>query len=407
MAPRVRGAYVHIPFCDALCPFCPYNKQVGSADDALALAAVLVDEIKRYRRWDCLAPQLDFVYFGGGTPSVMPAAGIGAILRELRPGPAAEVTLEVNPGTIDEGRLREYRRVGVTRLSFGVQSFQDRHLQRIGSHHSVADSLGVLRAARLAGFENVGIDLMFRLPGQTLVEWQDDLTIATQLDLDHISAYSMVLDPSGGLGRDIASAVAPPQPSEELDLAMSNVAFQILRRAGFHHYASCASCGHDFARSDRESSYERLHWAAPQAEYLGIGPGAYGYIGKTIYCNEHSLSRYVSLVRRDTSPVVAYRELGLTEQMARYFVLGVKCIAVALRPFELSFGRSASDYFARQFAWLTVNGLAEISDDSLILTDTGVLYMDNISKHFYTDEMRLVPQPLEEDMIAFAHGLDA
>jgi len=405
--PGAFGIYLHIPFCEVICPFCPYHKAVATEDDATELTAWLIRELELYKRYTTVTDQpVHFIYFGGGTPSILPPRSVddllGHIDKNFKGIDTAEITMEINPGFISEDKLRSFRSAGLNRVSFGIQSFDDRWLKVIGSHHSAADAVNAIGASRKVGFENVGIDLLFRLPGQTLSDWSNDISKAIAQDFDHISTYSMVVDPDGGLGHQLASGKLPQQPDEEADLAMSLEAFERFGAAGLYHYASCASCGHDFARPGRESKYEVLHWGAPQASYIGIGPGAYGFVNDHIYCTLHNQAQYQRYLANGSIPVVAAKRLSRLDAMARYFVLGVKCVNVDFGPFRTRFGEDPMDVFREPIAWLNREGLAELTPSGLKVTQRGVLYMDNVSKAFYSPETKYCPQPLEHDIQALS-----
>lgn len=305
--------------------------------------------------------------------------------------------MEVNPITRNQ-RILDYYKASVNRLSFGFQSFQNDVLNILGSHHQSRDCYRVVDAARKAGFQNIGIDLMFRLPGQSLKDWEVELKKTIDLDLEHVSCYSMILDPASPLAREIEEGTKPQQPNENDDIDMSKFTLSFMRSNGYNHYASCASCGHDFAKPDGECRYEKMHWGAPQVDYLGIGPGAYGFVNGRIYCNHHNLENYNQTLSNGSIPVVAGKILTEADRMSRFMVLGIKCISVSKQDFSKTFGVDVHSIFGKKIEQLKEWKLIIESDEDIHLTDLGRLYVDNVSKCFYSCENYLVQQPLESEL---------
>src|ERR1700712_905343 len=207
-APEELGLYIHVPLCSRICPFCNYNKFSASQHDAGGLAAGIVKELQLYG--DLLGRgtrRVTSIYFGGGTPSTFSTPELEAILGAV--GDAftlaadAEISVEIHPTDASRTYLEQLRALGVDRASFGLQSFNDRLLEVIGSHHTAADARAAVEAAHAAGFENIVADLMFLLPTQSTEDWVADIETMVGLDVRHISLYRMLLDPSGPLARKI------------------------------------------------------------------------------------------------------------------------------------------------------------------------------------------------------------
>ncbi|HSX62497.1 MAG TPA: radical SAM family heme chaperone HemW [Tahibacter sp.] len=264
--------YVHIPWCVRKCPYCDFNSH--TAPEGLPendyVAAVLADLDQDLRDY---APALDgrpviSVFFGGGTPSLFSAAAIAAILDGARTrlpfAPAAEITLETNPGTVEHGRFEDYRRAGVDRLSFGVQSFDDDKLKRLGRIHSASEVREAIRLARGAGYDNFNLDLMYALPQQDLAGALADVDAAISLAPSHISHYQLTLEPNTAFAR-----TPPPLPDDDLAWDMQEACQQRLADAGFAHYETSA-----YARDGLRSVHNVNYWEF--GDYLGIGAGAHG-----------------------------------------------------------------------------------------------------------------------------------
>lgn len=261
--------YIHLPWCVRKCPYCDFNShQRPQVLPEAAYVEALLGDLDHdlpavYGR------PLVSIFFGGGTPSLFSAASIGAILDgvrgrfRLRPG--AEVTLETNPGTAEYDRFEGYLAAGVNRLSFGVQSFDDAMLKRLGRIHGGDEARAAVRAARAAGFDNINLDLMYALPGQTPAMAAADLDAALELAPEHLSYYHLTLEPN------TVFAARPPAglPDEELADDIEAQGHARLAAAGFEHYEVSA-----FARPDRRSVHNLNYWR--YGDYLGIGAGAHG-----------------------------------------------------------------------------------------------------------------------------------
>ncbi len=269
LAPPPLSLYVHLPWCVRKCPYCDFNSHEGRG--ALPFEPYV----------DALLADLDFdlplvwgrpvhsVFFGGGTPSLFPAAAIDRFLQgassRLRFAPGCEITLETNPGTAEHGRFEHYRAAGVNRLSFGIQSFDDGCLQRLGRIHDSAEADAAVKLAQDAGFDNINLDLMYALPGQDLAMAEHDLARAFALQPAHVSHYQLTLEPN------TVFAARPPQglPDEDAGWDMQERCQALLREAGYAQYEVSA-----YARPGRQCAHNLNYWR--YGDYLGIGAGAHG-----------------------------------------------------------------------------------------------------------------------------------
>lgn len=262
------SVYVHAPWCVRKCPYCDFNSH---ALEGNVPADAWVDGIRRdlaEQLPEVAGREVQSVFFGGGTPSLLPAEAIGAVLKALRQNlPVArnlEVTLEANPGTAEAERFAGYRRVGVNRLSLGVQSFDDTALERLGRIHSSAEAVQAMRWARDAGFARINLDLMHGLPGQTRIAAMADLEQAIALQPDHLSWYQLTIEPNTAFYN-----VPPILPVEDLLDDIETQGLQRLTDAGFERYEVSA-----FARPGEACRHNLNYWAF--GDYLGLGPGAHG-----------------------------------------------------------------------------------------------------------------------------------
>jgi putative oxygen-independent coproporphyrinogen III oxidase len=282
--------YVHIPWCVRKCPYCDFNSHAQKGelpidDYVRALLADLEQDLPL--AW---GRTVHSVFFGGGTPSLFPAHAIGAILdgvsARLRLAPAAEVTLECNPGTAEHDRFEGYRAAGVNRLSFGVQSFDDACLQRLGRIHDANQAVAAVLAAQRAGFDNFNLDLMYALPGQSLAMALHDVERALALEPAHLSHYHLTLEPN------TLFAARPPQglPDEDTAWDIQEACQARIAEGGFAQYEVSA-----YAREGRQCAHNLNYWRF--GDYLGIGAGAHGKL--TLPAEDRILRRWKPKHPRD------------------------------------------------------------------------------------------------------------
>ena len=262
--------YVHIPWCVRKCPYCDFNSHEpgGAIPEESYIEALMADLHTELD--DVQGRPLHTLFFGGGTPSLLSPAGIAAILagaeRLIGFTPDIEITLEANPGTVEQERFAGFRAAGVNRLSIGIQSFDNRHLQRLGRIHDRAAAIAAVRAARAAGFDNINLDLMHGLPGQTPGEALADLHLACDLDPAHLSWYQLTIEPN-----TVFHKRPPTLPDEDVLAAIQDAGEAQLIGAGFGPYEVSA-----WARPGRESRHNLNYWRF--GDYLGIGAGAHGKV---------------------------------------------------------------------------------------------------------------------------------
>jgi len=263
--------YIHIPWCIRKCPYCDFNSheagaQVDETGYVDALVADLAQDLPRV--W---GRQVQSVFIGGGTPSLFSAEALDTLLSHIRAmvqlQPLAEITLEANPGTVEAGRFREYRALGINRLSIGVQSFNDERLQRLGRIHDGRQARLAAEAAHQAGFDDFNLDLMFALPGQSEAEAVADIDTAIALSPSHISHYQLTLEPNTPFHAQPPGGI----PEDDAIWAMQEACQARLAEAGFEHYEVSA-----YARKGHQCLHNLNYWEF--GDYLGIGAGAHGKI---------------------------------------------------------------------------------------------------------------------------------
>ena len=271
MSPAVWGLYVHIPYCARICPYCEFNVVVVQRPPWAALAAALVAELRAMR--PLYAGAACSLYFGGGTPSLAPIEFIAELIaaaRQLAGLPAtAEITLEANPDGLSAAHLQALRAAGVNRLSLGWQSTDDAQLKQLGRTHTSAAAAAAFAAAREAGFDNLSLDLIFALPGQTLAQLQADIEAVERQAPEHVSLYALTYHPGTPLARQRARGRITAA-SEDLEAEMMSAITARLQVAGYEHYEVS-----NYARPGRRAVHNALYWDGTPT--LGIGPGAVSF----------------------------------------------------------------------------------------------------------------------------------
>ena len=268
------GLYVHVPFCKTKCPYCDFNTYQGIEGQMGTYLEAVTTEL---RLWGSALghPRVRTVFFGGGTPSYLPGGDIEAILRAASGSftidSKAEITIEANPGDLDEAACRGLLRQGVNRLSIGVQSLDNGLLHLLGRRHSADGAIVAFQTARDAGFENVNLDLMYGLPHQTVAQWDDTIKRLAELAPEHISLYALTLE-EGTPIRLWADQGKIPEPDPDLAADMYGMARQVLGDAGYHHYEIS-----NWAKPALESQHNLIYWH--NEAYLGVGPGAHSRLG--------------------------------------------------------------------------------------------------------------------------------
>ncbi len=339
------GLYLHIPFCERKCKYCDFLSFECLNTIALSdYARALIEEIK-IRSVDYRYREVDSVYIGGGTPSLLPAWDMGMILDELRDNfnimPDAEITIEANPATLSDEKLERYLRKGINRLSIGVQSFQNHVLQILGRIHSKNDAFYAVQRAKKAGFDNINIDIMFGIPGQNMKMWKDTVRETIFLRPAHISLYSLHIGEGTEFYRMVQDGEMTPTDDEE-DRKMYHAALKMMKAAGYEHYE--ISNG---ALPGKRSRHNMKYWS--YEEYLGLGPGASSFAGGSRFNNLNKMSHYIAAIKKgvepvDESSIVTYPP---REEMGVYVFTGLrKAEGISLKHFKRTFDEDFFDVFS-------------------------------------------------------------
>lgn len=372
------GVYVHIPFCERKCGYCDFNAYSGYKDGTKArYVDALRREIASRAEPDTPVPS---VFFGGGTPTSLSVSDLSRILETLRESFAleadAEVSVEANPSDVSPAYLEGLRAAGFTRLSFGVQTFNDRILKLIDRTHTADEARAAVSAARAAGFDNVSFDLMFGLPRQTLADWERTLEAAIALGAPHLSMYGLTVEEGTPFWarRERGRLTLP---GEGLQASMFARAMERAAAAGYVRYEIS-----NHARPGYACRHNQIYWR--NEEYFGFGAGAAGYRGGVRSVNERRPSRYIERVQAEGGPVFAESErLEARAAMGETAMLGLRLAeGLDLEAFAARFGVRAQDVFAREIARVVDRGWAVCAAGRLRLTERGVMLASEAMAEF-------------------------
>ena len=310
---QVQGIYIHIPFCMQKCLYCDFASFAGKNDLMHQYAVALANEIRR-RAAEMPVSERATLYFGGGTPSLLPIDDLKIIINALKETELwrepAEVTMEMNPGTVDFAKLCQYREMGIDRVSFGVQSLNDEELKIIGRLHTASEALMAIEQASKAGFERISADLIFGLPTQTLATFKDTLSIIVDSAISHLSVYGLTVEEGTPLAAKLANG-SLTLPSEEAAEMMYDHTIRYLEEHELHRYEIS-----NFARTGQESLHNLVYWR--YLPYYGFGSAACSYDGKQRMSNAADIESYI----RGAAPTI--EQLPARTSLAEFMFLGLR-----------------------------------------------------------------------------------
>ncbi|MDT4952681.1 MAG: hypothetical protein QOJ02_819 [Acidobacteriota bacterium] len=373
------GIYIHIPFCRARCSYCDFA--TGAYETALAERYVraVANEISTFHVAED-ARVVNTIYFGGGTPSLLTPTQVARILEAVRERfrieRDAEVTMEMNPGTLTLDTLRESRAVGVNRASFGAQTFDDLELRRLGRTHTAEDVRRTISLLREANFTNVSFDLIAGLPAQTLNAWSRNLDEALSLSPEHLSFYILEVHEGTPLANQIERGLQP-RPDDDLAAEMYRMMIERSQAAGYEHYEISNLCLPGF-----ESRHNTKYWTGETV--FGFGCSAHSYDGaRTRWSNERDAARYTQLMEEGRTPVVETIELDESAVRAESIFLGLRLMrGVNLAEHRAHFGEDLRREYAADLERLSDAGLIEFDHDLMRLTTNGALLSNEVFSLF-------------------------
>ena len=368
------GWYVHLPFCTTKCGYCDFYSlpTIPGLIDGLvnALAAeIAARDPKR---------PVETIFIGGGTPTVLPAEALDRILELVtaHTGPVSEFTVEANPSSTDELKLDLLRKRGVNRISFGAQSFDPAELKVLERLHDPQHIFESVSAARAAGFDNINLDLIYAIPGQSMASWRATLQRAVELGTEHLSCYALMYEPGTSLTR-LRHQGRVVQADEDLEAEMFDCTIDTLTAAGYEHYEIS-----NFARSGRRCRANVIYWE--NREYLGIGPSAVSYLDGVRRKNVPDVRKYVEAPSSAPKSIVAEEEQLAPEDRARETAIQMLRMTEGINHarFEAITGFKANEFFSRQIAEYAGLGLIESDASCVRLTRRGLLLSNKVMTAF-------------------------
>lgn len=379
----VRGVYIHIPFCHQICNYCDFNKvyfhkqPVYEYIEAVGkeMAMVVSKEPEQFAN-------IETIYLGGGTPTALSPKQLERLLEliaDCLPTNVLEFTAEANPDELSIDKLKALKNGGVTRLSLGVQSFDEALLQKLGRTHTIKHIYQGIEWAKNVGFENINIDLMYGLPGQTLKQWEDTLETALRLNLPHYSAYSLIVEPKTVFYIQYAKGKLQ-LPGEELEAKMYEMLMDEMEEKGIHQYEIS-----NFAKEGYESIHNKIYW--DNDEYAGFGAGAHGYMNGIRYSNCGPIKKYLQAIETGKRPILYQHQVTISEKCEEEMFLGLrKNEGVSFKQFEMKMGFSMNEKYGDVIHRLIIEGLIMEDAGRLKLTKKGRFLGNEVFQQFLLSE---------------------
>lgn len=361
------GLYIHVPFCVQKCNYCDFNSFKIKGNDKKEYLNAIEKEMKLYCD-EFKNKQFDSVFFGGGTPSILNIEElkrlVGSVFKNFNIKETAEVSMECNPGTINKEKLIHMKELGINRLSIGLQAIQNHHLKYIGRIHSYEEFEKNYLEAKEVGFDNINIDLMYALPNHKKEEWKESLDKIISLNPSHISAYSLILEEGTKL-YEMYDNEEFSLLDEDTDIEMYNYTINKLKENGYNQYEIS-----NYSKEYKECKHNIIYWKCDN--YLGLGPGASGYIGDIRYNNISDLNEYNHKISQNIKPIEEETILSEKDKIEEFIFMGLRMNeGISLKVFKERFSISIEDIYKEPIEKLIDSKLLELDKDNLKLTQKG------------------------------------
>ena len=376
MSPEAFGIYVHWPFCAAKCPYCDFNSHVRSRIDDSEWVSGIIRELEHVAALQgCSPPVVESIFFGGGTPSLMRGQSAGTILDSIAKlwsiASDVEITLESNPASADAARFRDYRIAGVNRLSLGVQALNDADLKALGRLHDVAEAKAALGLA-MACFDRVSLDLIYARPGQTVLQWRNELKEALAFGTDHLSLYQLTIEPMTPFAT-LARTGALTIPDDDTAAALYETTQELTDAAGIPAYEIS-----NHAKSGAECRHNLLYWR--YGDYAGVGPGAHGRLAlgarRLATSSERLPERWRAKVEAEGHAFIEYVELAREDAAREHLLMNLRLAeGLDLLRYESRWGISLD---RQRIAALECERVLEMRGDRLVATRSGRLVLNSV-----------------------------
>ena len=370
---KVPGLYIHIPFCIKKCGYCDFYSVTTLASMPDFIDA-LIEEMRMYRGE---FNSFDTIYIGGGTPSVLSSEQVKAILSEVRSNfdlaLNSEITLEANPADLSLSFLESLREIGINRLNIGIQSFDQKILDFLGRRHSVEQGISAIQDSRRAGFRNLGLDLIYGVPGQKMTLWLETLNQAVAFEPEHLSCYQLTIEPRTPLGKRYGEKEFS-LPSDDLQYEFFMKTSKTLEDAGYVHYEVS-----NFAKGMAVASrHNQKYW--DHTPYLGLGPAAHSLMCNQRWWNHRSVDKYVSAIRNGAKPIEGIEVLSLEQLQLEAFYLGLRTKkGICIEDFSEKYSWDILTGKEKSFVELQKKGLILIENGFVHPTRSGLALSDNLA----------------------------
>ncbi|HGD1170497.1 TPA: radical SAM family heme chaperone HemW [Streptococcus agalactiae] len=376
MLKKPTSAYVHIPFCTQICYYCDFSKVFIKNQPVDAYLQALIREFRSYD-----ITELRTLYIGGGTPTSISAVQLDYLLtelsRDLNLNTLEEFTIEANPGDLTVDKIEVLQKSAVNRVSLGVQTFNDKHLKRIGRSHNEAQIYSTIDALKTAGFQNISIDLIYALPGQTMDDVRSNVAKALSLNIPHLSLYSLILEHHTVFMNKMRRGKLH-LPTEDLEAEMFEYIISEMERNGFEHYEIS-----NFTKPGFESRHNLMYW--DNVEYYGVGAGASGYLDGIRYRNRGPIQHYLKGVSEGNARL-SEEGLSKNEMMEEELFLGLrKKEGVSIGKFEQKFGTSFEKRYGQIVQELQSDGLLKENNGFIQMTKKGLFLGDTVAEKFIVE----------------------
>lgn len=376
MLKKPTSAYVHIPFCTQICYYCDFSKVFIKNQPVDAYLQALIREFRSYD-----ITELRTLYIGGGTPTSISAVQLDYLLtelsRDLNLNTLEEFTIEANPGDLTVDKIEVLQKSAVNRVSLGVQTFNDKHLKRIGRSHNEVQIYSTIDALKTAGFQNISIDLIYALPGQTMDDVRSNVAKALSLNIPHLSLYSLILEHHTVFMNKMRRGKLH-LPTEDLEAEMFEYIISEMERNGFEHYEIS-----NFTKPGFESRHNLMYW--DNVEYYGVGAGASGYLDGIRYRNRGPIQHYLKGVSEGNARL-SEEVLSKNEMMEEELFLGLrKKKGVSIGKFEQKFGTSFDKRYGQIVQELQSDGLLKENNGFIQMTKKGLFLGDTVAEKFIVE----------------------
>lgn len=372
------GIYIHIPFCKAKCYYCDFNSFACRDELVPAYFSALKKEIASYGE-KLKDVKIKTIFIGGGTPSAVDAQYIYEVLsflhQEFAVDNKAEISIETNPGTLTGEKLERYREVGINRLSIGLQAWQDAILEKLGRIHTSYEFEQTFTLARKVGFDNINVDLIFGIPGQTLEDWRQTLEKVTAFEPEHLSCYSLKIEEDTVFGDKLEKGELVPI-DDDIDREMYGFCKEYLKYRGYGHYEIS-----NFAKPGFKCRHNLIYWSAE--EYIGFGAGAHSFFQSARFNNIYDPKEYIDRLKLDGKISENIEFIDRKESMTEFMILGLRLVdGVRMEDFKNRFNEDILNVYGSQIDKMLKKELLTVKGGKIALTSLGLDYANQVFMEF-------------------------